>query len=67
MKGHLHVHRPPSEVHSRAVLRCRVCAKRLGADEDRIKVHHGGGDYWVCCPSCAQKFEASPQTYLVGP
>lgn len=67
MKAHHHIHHLPSEAHSHAVLRCKVCAKRLGADEDRFKVHHGGGYYWVCCPSCAAKFEASPSSYLVTP
>lgn len=64
MKNHQLNHRP-TEMHSRAVLRCTVCAKRLGADEDRIKVHYGGGYHWVCCPSCAAKFEASPASYIV--
>lgn len=64
MKGPFHRHYPSSEPHSRAVLRCKVGAKRLGAGGERTKVRYGGGCYWVCCLSCAVKFETSPQTYL---
>ena len=65
MKKHLHMHQPPSEVHSRAVLRCKVCAKRLSLSDEHLKVYQGGTYHLVCCPSCAAKFEAAPASYIV--
>lgn len=46
--------------------RCKVCTKQIRAGEDHAKVFHGGNYYLVCCASCAAKFEANPQSYLVS-
>lgn len=49
----------------RSAGRCKVCTKQLRAGEDHTKVFHGGTFYLVCCASCAAKFEANPNAYLV--
>ena len=46
--------------------RCKVCTKQICTGEDHAKVFHGGSYYLVCCASCAAKFEAHPQQYLVS-
>ncbi len=46
--------------------RCKVCTKQIRAGEDHAKVFHAGNYYLVCCASCAAKFEANPQAYLVS-
>jgi YHS domain-containing protein len=43
---------------------CRVCLKEMHAFERRSTVHYRGAHYVVCCPSCAAKFNASPQEYV---
>jgi len=45
--------------------RCKVCTKQIRSGEDHAKVFFGGNYYLVCCASCAAKFEAHPQQYLV--
>jgi len=57
----------PAQVHTQAVVRCKVCAKRLRPGEESVEVHHGGARYRVCCPSCAAKFEAAAGAYIVEP
>jgi YHS domain-containing protein len=49
----------------RAQDRCKVCTKQIRVGEDHVKVFHGGNFYVVCCASCATKFEAHPQQYLM--
>ena len=43
---------------------CKVCAKHIRQTEETFNVYHSGQYYAVCCPSCAQKFEAAPKHYL---
>lgn len=50
----------------RSLGRCRVCTKQIRAGEDHVTVYHAGASYLVCCASCATKFEARPQQYLVS-
>lgn len=49
------------------VRRCRVCLKRISEGEDHLTVHYRGGDYPLCCPSCAAKFQAAPLEYVGDP
>lgn len=53
------------EVHTKAVVRCLVCAKQIRPDDEVFEIHHAGTSHRVCCPSCAAKFEASPASYIV--
>jgi YHS domain-containing protein len=46
-------------------IRCKVCTKKIQPSEERTKVFHGGVEYIVCCPSCAEKFRREPQLYTV--
>jgi len=46
--------------------RCKVCTKQIRVGEDHVRVFHAGNYYVVCCASCATKFEAHPQQYLVS-
>lgn len=46
---------------------CAVCGKRIRLSEDHVKVFHAGMYHAVCCASCAAKFEANPQQYVVIP
>jgi YHS domain-containing protein len=46
-------------------IRCKVCMKRIGSSEERIKVFHDGSVYTVCCASCAEKFRNEPQLYTI--
>ena len=52
--------------HDSPLGRCKVCTKQIRAGEDHAKVFHYGNYYLVCCASCAAKFEANPQSYLVS-
>jgi len=52
--------------HARPLGRCKVCTKQIRSEEDHAKVFFGGNYYLVCCASCAAKFEAHPQQYLVS-
>lgn len=47
--------------------RCLVCIKPMGRDEPRWAVHFRGADYAVCCSSCVQVFNRSPQPFLDQP
>lgn len=47
--------------------RCIVCLKAMGSEDARWKVHFRGADYSVCCPSCVQIFNRSPQQFLRQP
>jgi hypothetical protein len=53
------------EIHTQAVVRCLVCAKRIRPDDGVFEIHHVGTSRRVCCPSCAAKFEASPESYTM--
>ena len=48
-----------------ALVRCKVCMKRMEPGEERVKVLHHGLEYIVCCPSCAEKFRREPELYTV--
>lgn len=50
-----------------APARCAVCLKVMAAEEGRWKVHFRGADHLVCCPSCVQAFNRSPQQFLDQP
>jgi hypothetical protein len=39
--------------------------KKIRQGEDHLRVYHARSYHLVCCASCAIKFEAQPQTYLV--
>lgn len=54
-------HHPPEQ----PIAHCAVCAKKIHAGEDHVKVEYHGECFRVCCPSCEQKFRASPQRYTV--
>jgi YHS domain-containing protein len=56
---------PRLEIHSQAVIRCVVCAKRIRLDDEVIEIHHAGTAHRFCCPSCAAKFEAAPENYII--
>jgi YHS domain-containing protein len=56
-----------SEAQVQRRLRCRVCLKTVGADEDHLTAHYRGTNYIVCCPSCASKFQAAPLEYVGEP
>lgn len=62
-----HHPRRPLEIHSQAVIRCVVCAKRIRPDDKVFEIHHAGTAHRVCCPSCAAKFEAAPRDYIIPP
>lgn len=40
---------------------CRVCLKPMAAGEPKWTVHYRGAQYLVCCPSCVQLFNRTPQ------
>jgi len=48
-------------------LRCLVCLKPIGPDEQRHTVHFRGSEHVVCCPSCVQAFNRSPLQFLEQP
>lgn len=64
MTKHNHLVRRAPDVRTQG--RCKVCTKQIRVGEDHVKVFHGGNYYVVCCASCAAKFEAHPQQYLVS-
>ena len=64
MKKQNHWTGPAPEIRTEG--RCKVCTKQIRVGEDHAKVFHGGNYYLVCCASCAAKFEANPQSYLVS-
>jgi Cu+-exporting ATPase len=42
-----------------------VCGMQVDPAKARATASHAGKDYFFCCPGCATKFKASPETYLV--
>lgn len=52
---------------TRAAGRCAVCLKTISWEEACWKVHFRGADRLVCCPSCVQVFNRSPQQFLDQP
>lgn len=50
---------------SKPVRRCRVCLKPIRENEFHLEVYLHGQRHVVCCASCATKFEANPEVYLV--
>src|SRR5262249_13668193 len=41
-----------------------VCGMQVDPAKARATASHAGKDYFFCCPGCAAKFNASPETYL---
>jgi YHS domain-containing protein len=44
---------------------CKVCAKKIGPSEERVRIWHHGSEYIVCCATCAEKFRSEPQLHIV--
>jgi P-type Cu+ transporter len=42
-----------------------VCGMSVDAAQAAAIREHGGQRYFFCCPACAQKFVANPESYLV--
>lgn len=58
---------PPGTVQQpgrHGTVRCRVCLKTVSPGESMLEVGYRGAHYPVCCPSCAEKFKASPMEFL---
>jgi len=51
--------------HGHSLGRCKVCTKQIREGENHAKVYQGSTCYIVCCASCAAKFSANPDAYLV--
>ena len=47
-----------------AVQRDPVCGMQVEPAKARGRHVHAGKEYLFCCPGCAEKFKASPETYL---
>jgi Cu+-exporting ATPase len=41
-----------------------VCGMKVDPGKAAAHVNHAGRDYFFCCAGCAEKFRASPETYL---
>lgn len=50
-----------------ATVRCVVCLTTMGSEQARWKVHFRGAEYSVCCPTCVQVFNRSPQQFVIQP
>ncbi len=56
----------PGSVGSAAVLKDPVCGMAVDPATAAAQTEHDGTTYYFCCPHCAEKFKANPQTYLTG-
>jgi P-type Cu+ transporter len=44
-----------------------VCGMTVNPDTAKYSLEHAGKTYYFCCPHCAEKFKAAPETYLNRP
>jgi len=58
--------RPTDTGGSAAVLKDPVCGMMVDPARAAAQTEHDGTTYYFCCPHCAEKFKANPQTYLTG-